>query len=95
MVRANLNLVVALRRRGMSQKILAELVGQHPSVVSRVVSGVYNLDEEQERLYAEVLGMRREDLFENSQKGRDCHGEQNWHMAEELIKAHPAGNPEF
>ena len=62
-VEVNFKLLIALKKKGLSQKIFAELVGQHRSVVSRVVSGVYNLNDQQEKRYAKVLNMRREDIF--------------------------------
>jgi len=65
MVGVNFKLLIALKEKKMTQKIFAELVGQHRSVVSRVVSGVYNLNDQQEERYAKVLGMKREDLFVN------------------------------
>jgi len=69
MVESNLRLLVALKKRQMTQKVFAELVGHHRSVVSRVVSGVYNLDDQQEERYARVLGMKREELFNNPNEG--------------------------
>ena len=57
------NLLIALRVLGLKQKDFAKLVGQHPSVISRVITGVYNLNRDQEEIYANALGVPRDELF--------------------------------
>ena len=46
-----------------SQANFAEIVRTHESVVSRVVRGRQKLGEETERLWARVLGKKREEIF--------------------------------
>ena len=66
MVQVNFSLLVAIRAQGLKQMEFAKIVGQDPSVVSRVISGVYNLNEEWEERYAKALNMKREDLFNSN-----------------------------
>ena len=60
----NFELLKAIRVKGLRQQDFARLVGDHPSFVSRVINGWWNLDEARKIRYARVLGCRREDLFE-------------------------------
>ena len=59
----NTKLLVELKTRGLTQKRFAELVGDDPSIVSRVISGIWNLDVHKQETYARVLGLKREDVF--------------------------------
>lgn len=59
----NIRLVVALKERGLKQRDFARLVGDHETMISRVVNGTWNLDEERKIRYAKVLKKRPEDLF--------------------------------
>jgi transcriptional regulator with XRE-family HTH domain len=56
-------LVVALKERGLKQRDFARLVGDHETVVSRVINGIWNLDEERKIRYAKILKKKPEDLF--------------------------------
>lgn len=59
----NIRLVVALKERGLKQRDFARLVGDHETMISRVVNGTWNLDEERKIRYARVLKKKPEDLF--------------------------------
>ena len=60
----NLQLLMAIRERGMRQVDFARAVGDHHTFVSRVVNGWVNLDEERKSKYAKILGKRVNDLFQ-------------------------------
>lgn len=48
----------------MLQKDFARIVGDDPSIVSRVVTGQWNPDVQRKARYARALGMKVEDLFD-------------------------------
>ena len=56
-------LLKAIRESGLRQRDFARVVGDHESLISRVVNGVWNLDEIRKTRYAKALGKRVEDLF--------------------------------
>jgi transcriptional regulator with XRE-family HTH domain len=57
------NLLKAIRCKGLRQKDFAKLVGDDPSVVSRIINGTWRPDEERKIRYAKALKCRPEDLF--------------------------------
>ena len=59
----NFELLRAIRERGLRQKDFAKMVGDHPSVVSRIVNGVWNADEPRKVRYAKALDRNPEELF--------------------------------
>ena len=59
----NLKLLVAIRRRGLRQGEFAKLVGDSASLISRVINGRENLDEERKLRYARTLKCHPEELF--------------------------------
>jgi len=59
----NINFLKAIRERNLSQKEFARLVGDHETLISRVVRGHWNLDEERKIRYAKVLNKKPEELF--------------------------------
>ena len=64
MVRINAALWAAIREKGLWQKDFARVVGDDPSVVSRVINGWYNLDPIRQASWARVLGRKPEELFQ-------------------------------
>jgi|APSaa5957512622_1039677.scaffolds.fasta_scaffold61531_3 transcriptional regulator with XRE-family HTH domain len=61
----NYALFRAIRENGLRQRDFAQLVGDHESIVSRIVNGVWNPDEIRKIRYAKALGHKPEDLFPN------------------------------
>lgn len=61
----NWELLRAVRERGLTQRDFARLVGEHESVVSRVINGIWNPRQEQKIRYAKALRRKPEDLFQN------------------------------
>lgn len=59
----NWALLMAMRDSGLRQRDFARVVGDHESLISRVVNGVWNLDEIRQTWYTKALGKRVEDLF--------------------------------
>jgi len=59
----NFKLLKAIREQGLRQKDLAKLVGDHESVVSRIVTGVWNPDDRRKIIYSKALGCKPEELF--------------------------------
>jgi len=59
----NWELFKELKQRRITQSEFAKMVGDHPSVVSRVVTGVWNLDPVRKEVYARTLGKKPEELF--------------------------------
>ena len=64
-MKQNINLLAAIREKGLSQNEFALMVGDHFSLVSRVVRGWFNLDDARKAKYAEVLGKKQSELFED------------------------------
>ena len=62
-MKPNINLLAAIRQKGMRQKDFAKKVGDHHTFVSRVINGWINIDEVRKAKYAQVLGCKVEDLF--------------------------------
>jgi transcriptional regulator with XRE-family HTH domain len=60
----NLKLLNAIRSKGLKQKDFAILVGDKDSMVSGVIRGRLNLDDERKIKYAKVLNCKTEELFE-------------------------------
>jgi transcriptional regulator with XRE-family HTH domain len=54
----------AIREKGLLQKEFARIVGDDPSVVSRIITGQWNPDEMRKVRYAKALGMKVEELFD-------------------------------
>lgn len=59
----NWALLMAMHDSGLRQRDFARVAGDHESLISRVVNGVWNLDEILQTRYAKALGKRIEDLF--------------------------------
>ncbi len=59
----NVRLLVAIKERRLTQRQFAALVGDHESVVSRVVNGIWVADAVRRQKYAEALGRKSEELF--------------------------------
>ena len=59
----NFELFKAIRDKGLRQRDFARLVGDHESVVSRIINGVWNADELRKIRYAKVLGRKPSEIF--------------------------------
>jgi transcriptional regulator with XRE-family HTH domain len=62
----NFELLRAIRENGLRQRDFARLVGEHESVISRIISGTWNIDQIRKIKFAKVLGKKPEDLFSSS-----------------------------
>lgn len=61
--RTNFELLQAIREKGLRQRGFAQLVGEHESVISRIINGTWNIDEMRKIKFAKVLGKNPDDLF--------------------------------
>ena len=59
----NFELFKAIKEAGLTQTDFARLAGEHKSVVSRVVNGIWNPGEARKLKYAKILKKRLEDIF--------------------------------
>jgi hypothetical protein len=59
----NFELLKSIRQMGLRQRGFAKLVGDHESVVSRIINGTWNADEVRKIKYARVLGKKPEEIF--------------------------------
>jgi hypothetical protein len=59
----NFDLLKAIKEHGLTQRQFAAAVGDHESVVSRIVNGVWIADTLRKAKYAKVLKRRPEDIF--------------------------------
>ena len=65
MVKQNINLLSAIREKGMRQVDFAKAVGDHHTFISRVINGWVNLDEVRKAKYARALGKKSAELFKD------------------------------
>ena len=65
----NFELYRIMRSRGLRQRDLAKLVGEHESVTSRVINGIWNPDEQQKESYAKALEVDVADIFPRNGAG--------------------------
>ncbi len=66
----NIELLTEIKRKGLSQRTFAQIVGDHETLVSRVINGHWNLDPARKAKYAKVLGCKVQELFENNDSKR-------------------------
>jgi len=59
----NAKLLKAIRENGWYQKDFARIVGDDPSIVSRIITGQWNMDEGRKVRYARVLRKNVKELF--------------------------------
>ena len=59
----NFKLLKAIKEKKYNQREFAQIVGDHESVVSRIINGVWNPDEGRKIKYARALGHKPEELF--------------------------------
>jgi predicted transcriptional regulator len=59
----NEKLYKGIREAGLKQKNFAAKVGVDPSIVSRVISGIWNLTPAEQTCWARALRKRTKDLF--------------------------------
>jgi transcriptional regulator with XRE-family HTH domain len=64
----NFKLLQAIRENGLTQREFAAIVGDHESVVSRIVNGTWNLDQAGKIRYAKALKRKPGDLFETAEE---------------------------
>ncbi len=69
MNRVNEKLWAAIKGRGLTQADFARIVGDDPSIVSRIVNCRWNIDELRKFKYSRALRMRPEDLFPDQIEG--------------------------
>ena len=69
MNRFNVRLVAAIKERGLTQLDFAKIVGDDPSVVSRIINGRWNADQMRKRKYSRALRMKPDDLFPDQNDG--------------------------
>lgn len=62
-MKQNLKLLVAIRERGLKQCEFAKKVGEDPSIVSRIIRGVWNPNDQQKTRYARTLRKSIRDIF--------------------------------
>ena len=65
MLKTNVKLLSAIREKGFRQVDFAKAIGEHHTIVSRVINGWVNLSEAQKIKYAEALGKKTTELFED------------------------------
>ena len=61
--RFNWNLLRTMKEAGLTQRDVARLVGEHESILSRMVNGSFVPDERRKILYARALGKKPQELF--------------------------------
>ena len=59
----NFELLRAIKEKGWTQRDFAQIVGEHPSKVSRIITGTWNPSTETQIKYSKVLKMNRDFLF--------------------------------
>ena len=59
----NVKLFAALKERGLNQTKFAQIVGENPTQLSRVINGIWNIDDASKTRYARVLGVKVRDIF--------------------------------
>jgi transcriptional regulator with XRE-family HTH domain len=65
----NFALLRAIKESGFTQRDFSTLVGDHESVVSRIVNGIWIPDPVRKLRYAKILGKKVENLFDGKDKG--------------------------
>lgn len=56
-------LLKAIREKGLKQRDFAKIVGEHESVVSRIITGSWEIDPLRKFKWSRALGKKPEDLF--------------------------------
>lgn len=59
----NFELLRAIKEQKLSQREFAKIVGDHESVVSRIINGIWNADEVRKYRYSKALGRKHDELF--------------------------------
>lgn len=59
----NWELLKAIKEKGLTQREFAQIVGEHESVVSRIVNGTWIADKKRQIRYAKALKRKPEELF--------------------------------
>ena len=63
MIKTNIKLLVAIKERGLKQKDICQLLGVSAPLLSEVISGKRNLDEEFKNRLAQILNATASELF--------------------------------
>jgi len=61
----NFELLRAIREKGLRQRDFAQLVGEHESVISRIINGTWNIDQMRKIKFAKILGKKPNEIFSN------------------------------
>ncbi len=64
----NFELLKSIRQMSLRQRDFAKLVGDHESVVSRIINGIWNADDLRKIKYARVLGKRPDEITHHRPK---------------------------
>lgn len=59
----NWELLRAIKEKGLSQRDFSKVVGDHESVISRIVNGIWVPDQKRKLKYAKALRKKAEELF--------------------------------
>jgi transcriptional regulator with XRE-family HTH domain len=77
-MKPNAKLWAAIKQRGLNQRQFSRLVKDHESVVSRIITGQWRIDEERKFRYARVLRGKPEDLFPEEWGGNPPQRQETW-----------------
>ena len=64
-MKQNIKLLAAIRECGFRQNDFARVVGDHETIISRVINGWHNLDDRRKAKYARALGKKPSELFDD------------------------------
>ncbi len=59
----NFELLRAIKEENLTQREFARLVGDHESIVSRVINEIWNIDERRKIRYSKALGRKVREVF--------------------------------
>jgi transcriptional regulator with XRE-family HTH domain len=65
MNKVNIKLWAAIRDQGLTQADFARIVGDDPSVVSRIINCRWNIDQLRKERYSKALKLKPDDLFQD------------------------------
>ena len=60
----NFELLIAIRRAGLTQRELSRRVGLHESIISKVINGRHNLNSLERMRITETLRVKEGEIFE-------------------------------
>jgi len=59
----NFELLKSIKEEGLNQREFAQLVGEHESVISRIINGTWNIDQMRKIKFAKILGKKPDEIF--------------------------------